>query len=402
MNCKVFSFISAKGGTGKTILAASIATLLGGLGKKVLIIDLDAATNGLTLLYLKELSDVKNLQKNDTKELLGIFECYGSKLPSIININQGIDIIPSAYVMKQLEELTNRNTASTLSKTLNNYRRKYDFIFLDSQAGSDIYTKIAIESADENIIVSEFDPLSLAGVDRLKRFFPDSLSYDKTWILFNKVLPDIAESISDNFYIAKYLSPIPWYAEVIRSIVQRKLAIDTEKGNSYTLALLNTIQSLLGDIIESDINLWKKDKEETLRTPIFDQLNDIRNELHNAQKARITTIYEMRALEKKPRNFLYSFLAGVIAVITTISLIISVTQFYSSYYILLWGFLTVLLSGSIGYFLSKIQERRITQDLPAYDGQLSVLNSLITDLQTKAQELETLTQSSFEDIIKRK
>ncbi len=50
-NAKVFCLASAKGGSGKTIIAANIASFLTDIGRKCLIIDCDAATHGMTLLY---------------------------------------------------------------------------------------------------------------------------------------------------------------------------------------------------------------------------------------------------------------------------------------------------------------------------------------------------------------
>ena len=54
---KIYCLASAKGGSGKTVLCASFAAFLTELGKKVLMVDLDAATNGLTLLYLNEVNE---------------------------------------------------------------------------------------------------------------------------------------------------------------------------------------------------------------------------------------------------------------------------------------------------------------------------------------------------------
>ena len=52
MSANVICFASAKGGAGKTVVTATVGTFLAALGKRVLIIDTDAATNGLTLFYI--------------------------------------------------------------------------------------------------------------------------------------------------------------------------------------------------------------------------------------------------------------------------------------------------------------------------------------------------------------
>src|SRR5262245_29159123 len=49
---QVFAFVSAKGGTGKTIMAVSTAYYLQRAGKKVALIDTDFSTRGLSLYIL--------------------------------------------------------------------------------------------------------------------------------------------------------------------------------------------------------------------------------------------------------------------------------------------------------------------------------------------------------------
>ena len=54
MSARVICFASAKGGSGKTVITATIGSFLAALGKRVLLIDTDAATNGLTLLISRK------------------------------------------------------------------------------------------------------------------------------------------------------------------------------------------------------------------------------------------------------------------------------------------------------------------------------------------------------------
>jgi cellulose biosynthesis protein BcsQ len=50
---RIICLASAKGGSGKTVIASAFAQVLSGLNKKVLLIDTDGATNGLTLVNLQ-------------------------------------------------------------------------------------------------------------------------------------------------------------------------------------------------------------------------------------------------------------------------------------------------------------------------------------------------------------
>lgn len=58
--CKTVSFLSGKGGSGKTTLALSMASMLSRFGIKVLLIDCDLSTNGATYFYEEKLSSKKN------------------------------------------------------------------------------------------------------------------------------------------------------------------------------------------------------------------------------------------------------------------------------------------------------------------------------------------------------
>jgi len=59
----VISFISAKGGSGKTVTASSVGHFLARLGFQTLLIDSDASTNGLTLLFLPNVVGSKSSRK---------------------------------------------------------------------------------------------------------------------------------------------------------------------------------------------------------------------------------------------------------------------------------------------------------------------------------------------------
>ena len=72
MSAKVLCFASAKGGSGKTVITATIGAFLSALGKRVLLVDADAATNGLTLLYIKEVLLRQGKTSDESPE--GLFE----------------------------------------------------------------------------------------------------------------------------------------------------------------------------------------------------------------------------------------------------------------------------------------------------------------------------------------
>ncbi len=287
MTASVLCFASAKGGSGKTIITANIASFLTALGKKCLIIDCDAATHGMTLLYLVEVS------KNPRKRKYGLFdlssEDYSStgSSGSIINVENGVDFLPATYNFKSGFDPEEKFQSNVLYKVVKKYRRIYDVILLDAQAGSDKYSRLAMDKniSDKIIIVSEYDPLSAAGIERLKQVVGDDLDYTRTWVLLNKMLPEFVDKFSEFLSITKYLPPIPWTADVVRAYAKRKLALDFEKGNVFTLSIMRTVSALFGDDLKVDINTWSNKRSYALRAPLNKQYVDAEKELQFTFKA---------------------------------------------------------------------------------------------------------------------
>ena len=278
---------SAKGGSGKTVLTVTLGTFLVKLGKKVLIADTDAATNGLSIFNLKALTRGKSQARADNIVPLGIYEVgpnVGS--PYIIKLDTGVDMIPATYEFKNTEGLDGQALKDSLATTLSQIRGDYDYIFLDAQAGSDVYAQISLDPAisDEAIIVSEYDPVSAAGVERLKTLFKDSLNYERTWILLNKMLPEFVKSFSDFMEIVRYLAPIPWDAEVVRAFARRQVPILSAQATEYTLAIMRTLQTLLGEEIASDLKQWREDQTEMIRKPLDNKIKDTELEMQSFLK----------------------------------------------------------------------------------------------------------------------
>lgn len=283
MAAKVFCVISPKGGSGKTTITASFGAVLSSLGKKVLLIDTDSGTNGLTLFYLQEMQAEK-MKEVDGRKIIpkGIFEsCNDISDINFFPLPNGVDLLPSSYSFFNTENVELGVFKKALENVIQVLSPSYHYIFIDAQSGSELITEVSIkrEISDQVIIVSEYDPMSAAGVERLKSLFSKDLTFERTWYLLNKMLPEFVKSFSEFLSIARYLTPLIWDAEVVRAYAKRKLALDLVNGNEFTLAFLQTIKSLLGDEIEEEIKAWSKDRAEVFRKPIEEQYDEIEKEL---------------------------------------------------------------------------------------------------------------------------
>ena len=296
MTAKVFCFASAKGGSGKTSLAASFAKFICAIGKQCLIVDCDPATHGLTLLYLNEISEQATADANGLFDLSTDrhvdFEILSN---GIAGVENGVHLLPASYRF-DATTYSNQPTTPLLPRAIAALRPKYDVILLDAQAGCDDYARLAMSSevSDEVVLVSEYDPLSAAGVEMMKRVIGDDLSHARTWILLNKILPEFVKNFGEFMSVTKYLPPIPWDANVVRSYAQRKLALELDQGNEFTLAVLQAARRLLGSSFGESIASWVGERAFALKAPLEEQILLARKELDQLTQDRRRNVRRRR------------------------------------------------------------------------------------------------------------
>ena len=139
----IISFVSVKGGVGKTTLALEVASsLVNNYKKKVLLVDANFSAPNIGL-YLDLTND------------LSLHDAFiDTPLHNTIYEAHGIDIIPSSmYHKKEID-------TSKLKKLLEKFRNRYDFIILDSSPNYE-ELKPVIETADKIFVVTSPDHVTL-------------------------------------------------------------------------------------------------------------------------------------------------------------------------------------------------------------------------------------------------
>lgn len=180
--CKTVSFLSGKGGSGKTTLALSMASMLSRFGIKVLLIDCDLSTNGATYFYEEKLSSKKN-QITSFYDLL--FKPFGEQL-HCIKINDNYDFMPS------LTQITDVSTRVYSYEQDNRFYpneilfSKYDIVLFDCQAGYTDILRLILPTIDVNLVVMEPDAISSAAMRSLFLKIGDIINDKKVYQVFNK------------------------------------------------------------------------------------------------------------------------------------------------------------------------------------------------------------------------
>jgi len=389
MDRKVISLISAKGGSGKTILTATLGRIISEIGYKVLIIDADAATNGLTLFYLNQVLAKKAEAKNESR---GLFDNnFFLHSNQIVNLSDDLKFLPATFTFKNTIELPEESFESRISKIIEGIDKyfKPDVILIDNQAGSEHYTKFVIQRNISNqiLIVSEYDPISAAGIERLKGFFNNDLTYDRTWIVLNKVLPEFKDTDTSFLEISKYLPPIIWNSEVVRHYSRKEVPLDFKIGNTYTLSIIKLIKTLFGTSINEELNSWLDGKDDLIRKPIYDEYAKIKSQIikyeENDNKAKqLTTI-----------DFLYMTLLSLTFII---AVLIAYTMYSSLQSKATISLLVITLLSVILLYIFRIRfssHKNSKGDSFKYEKEA---------LYERLKEIELLKQSSLEEILKGK
>lgn len=158
MNAKVIAIANHKGGVGKTTSVASLGDALALMGKKVLLIDLDAQQN---LSY--------SLSGNEDPEI-SVYDALvrDQELP-VIHVRKNVDLVPASLELAraEIDMATMIAREGILKSLLDDKLTKYDFVIIDCPPSLGIVTTNALVAADEIFIPLTAEALPMKGLAML-------------------------------------------------------------------------------------------------------------------------------------------------------------------------------------------------------------------------------------------
>ena len=210
---KIISFANQKGGVGKTTSCVNIASSLGVLGFKVLIIDLDPQGNTTSGVGISK----KGL-KATTKELLTGELPVGEII--IETPYKNLDVIPTntALAGAEFDLFDLDDSEFRIKKALDEVKDKYDYILIDCPPSLGMLTINAFAASDGVVVPMQCEFYALEGlsqlmitINRIKRMYNPDLAitgilitmYNSRLLLSMQVISELEKHYKDKIFRTK-------------------------------------------------------------------------------------------------------------------------------------------------------------------------------------------------------
>lgn len=159
--CRVITIASQKGGVGKSTTCVNLGIGLAKEGKRVLLIDADAQGNMSACLGVAEPDELEVTLVNLMEKVVNDEPWEPSE--GIHHHDEGVDFLPANIELAGLETtLVNVMSRETIMRQyVNEMRRSYDYILIDTMPSLGMMTINALVAADSVLIPVEAAYLSV-------------------------------------------------------------------------------------------------------------------------------------------------------------------------------------------------------------------------------------------------
>lgn len=154
---QVIVVASGKGGTGKTTVCSCMAVAMASKNKKVLVVDTDSGMRGMDM-YL-------GIQSKLVYDISDVVSGSCEPEDAICKVDGFSDFDAIAAPLRAEDEIS----PSIMKDFVDKVKSKYDYILIDSPAGTGSGFESAAKAADRAIIVINAEPISVRGGQNITR-----------------------------------------------------------------------------------------------------------------------------------------------------------------------------------------------------------------------------------------
>ena len=230
---------SGKGGTGKTSLTGGVASCLAALGKRTLCLDMDIGLRNLDITL--GLSDRALMDFTDVLAGRCALSRAAVEHPQI----QGLFLLTAPMTLEAGVD------SRAMANLMDEARKEFDFILLDSPAGLGRGFRLATAAADRGIVVSTTDPSALRDAQRTVMELTPSM--ETLHLVMNRVQPKLIRKLHTNLDEAMNTAGLPLLGVVpedpkvtLAAGEGQPLILSTRRGQGAALAYLNVAKRLMG------------------------------------------------------------------------------------------------------------------------------------------------------------
>ena len=237
----VYAIISGKGGVGKTTSAVNLGAALNMFKEDVVIVDANLTTPNLGLYFGAPIVPVNLNHVLQNKAEIG---------EAIYEHESGTKIIPSSLSLKDVKKIDPK----TMESITRNLKKLSNHVILDSAAGLGEEAKLALSSADEIIVVT--NPNILSVTDALKTItLAKELNKQVRGVLVTRVTGDRNEmplqSIKEMLEVP-ILGIIPEDKAIGESLAKKNAVVHTRPSSKSAQAYLDLAAKILGKTRKPD------------------------------------------------------------------------------------------------------------------------------------------------------
>lgn len=159
---KIIAVSNQKGGVGKSTSVVNLAAALGGKGKKVLVVDIDAQGNTTTGFGVRKRTIVNTVYE----VIIGVCRASDAVVPTAF---KGVSLISSAQKLAgaEIELASLDNRLMRLKMQLLTIKESFDFILIDCPPSLSLITLNALTACDSVLIPIQCEFYSLEGLVQL-------------------------------------------------------------------------------------------------------------------------------------------------------------------------------------------------------------------------------------------
>ena len=234
------SVVNQKGGVGKTTTTVNLGAAIAELGKKVLLIDIDAQSNLTTHLGLGGQEDPADLNERPTGPEWTVYDVLkGTKRIQDVVIHRGplVDVVPSSLLLSaadlELGGVVGRELL--LKRAIEKIKDQYDVILIDCPPTLGLLSLNALAAVDRVVVPVQSEYLALHGVrqlldtiDQVRNVYNPALIVGGVLICLHDSRKRLARAVADT--IRAYFGQL-----VFNTIIRENVALAEAPAKGQTI-----------------------------------------------------------------------------------------------------------------------------------------------------------------------